>query len=430
VLQTRGYKYELQVNNKERTRLTLCAGTSRFAWNWGLVERLQRYKAQTGNDRYTDAMKQHKLLNKLKKTDFFWMYEVSKSIPQEALRDLEQAFQNFYRERKHAKTHRKKPRVGFPNFKKKYKAKDSFRLTGTIKILPQTKRVQLPRLGLLRVKETPILPPTARILNATVSRTADRWYVAFTVEEEWVVPARGYDEVLGLDTGLARFTTLSSGIPVPKPRFLLKRLKKLRRLSKAHSRKRPGSNNRRKSARKLAKFHAKVANTRKDFQHKLSLSLVKNHDVLVVEDLYLKSLIKNKKQSRHWADLAHGEFRRLLTYKSVKYGSLLVKADRWFPSSKLCSNCLIYHQDLTLKDRTFYCAFCGLKLDRDYNAALNLKQYFYFFVLPQVIPVIPVAESSAETLNACREMVRPVDIRARLDDAGRQALTKTGHNCP
>jgi len=430
VLHTRGYKYELQVNNKQRTQLTQCAGISRFTWNWGLDERLQRFQAQIGNDRYTDTMKQHKLLNKLKKSNFFWMYEVSKCISQEALRDLEQAFQNFYQERKHAQAHRKKPRIGFPKFKKKYKAKDSFRLTGTIKVLSQTKRVQLPRLGQLRVKERPILPPSARILSATVSRTANKWYVAFTVEEEWVIPARGYEKVLGLDAGLSRFTTLSSGMPVPKTKFLLKRLKKLRRLSKAHSRKKPGSNNRRKSAKKLAKFHAKVANTRKDFQHKLSISLVKNHDVLVVEDLYVKGLIKNKKQSRHWADLAHGEFYRLFTYKSAKCGTLLVEADRWFPSSKLCSNCLMHHPNLTLNDRIFCCPFCGLTIDRDYNAALNLAQYFDMFILSQVIPSIPVAESSAETLNACEETVRPVKIQARLDEAGRQALTKTGHKRP
>jgi len=425
-----GYKFELHLNNKERTTLLKGAGIARFAWNWGLVERLQRYKKQKGNDRYTDAMKQHKLLNSLKQTDFPWMYEVSKCVPQEALRDLEQAFQNFYRDRKQAQANKRKPQVGFPKFKKKHKTKDSFRLTGTIKVFPQQKRVQLPRLGQLRVKETPVFQSTTRILSATVSRTANKWYVAFTVEEERTIPTRGYEKVLGLDAGLARFTTLSSGIPVPKPKFLLKRLKKLRRLSKSHSRKRSGSNNRCKSAQKLAKFYARVANTRKDFQHKLSLSLVKNHDVLVVEDLYLKGLIKNKKHSRHWADLAHGNFQRLLAYKSAKYGTLLVKADRWYPSSKLCSNCLMYHHDLTLKNRIFCCSFCGLEIDRDYNAALNLEQYFYFFILSQVILLLPVAESSAETLNACEEAVRPVYLQARLAETGRQALTKTGHKRP
>ena len=425
MLQICGYKYELQVNNKERTRLTQCSGIARFTWNWGLADRLQRYKEQKGNNRYTDAMKQHKLLNRLKQTEFPWMYEVSKCVPQDALRDLEQAFQHFYRDRKQAKANNRKSRVGFPKFKKKYKAKDSFRLMGTIKVFPQQRRVQLPRLGQLRVKETPVFPSTTRILSATVSRTANRWYVAFTVEEEQAIPTRGYEKVLGLDAGLTRFITLSSGILVPKPMFLLKRVKKLQRLSKAHSRKQSGSNNRRKSAQRLSNFHAKVANIRKDFHHKLSHTLVKSHDVLVVEDLYIKGLIKNKKQSRHWADLAHGEFRRLLTYKSAKNGVLLVEADRWFPSSKLCSNCLMYHPKLTLKDRIFCCPFCGLEFDRDYNAALNLEQYFYSYILWQVISQSHVAESSAETLNACVEMIRPVYPQAHLNEAGRQALLKT-----
>ncbi|MHA2061941.1 MAG: RNA-guided endonuclease InsQ/TnpB family protein [Candidatus Hodarchaeales archaeon] len=425
-----GYKYELHLNNKERTTLLKGAGIARFAWNWGLAKRLQRYKEQKGTDRYTDAMKQHKLLNSLKKTDFPWIYEVSKCIPQEALRDLEKAFQHFYQDRKDVQANKRKPRVGFPKFKKKHKAKDSFRLTGIIKVFPRQKRVQLPRLGQLRVKESPVLSPCARILSATVSRTANKWYVAFTVEEERIIPPRNYNKILGLDVGLARFTTLSSGIPVPKPKFLLKRLMKLRRLSKAHSRKRPGSNNQRKSAQKLAKFHAKVANTRKDFQHKLSTTLVKNHDVLVVEDLWVKGLIRNKKQSRHWADLAHGEFCRILKYKSAKHGVLLVEADRWFPSSKLCSNCLIYHPELRLKDRIFCCPFCGLKLDRDHNAAINLEQYFYFFIQWQVISGNSVAESSAETLNACGEVVRPAYQQAHLNEAGRLALSKTGRTRP
>ncbi|MHA2055559.1 MAG: hypothetical protein ACW99F_18430, partial [Candidatus Hodarchaeales archaeon] len=126
-------------------------------------------------------------------------YEVSKCIPQEALRNLEQAFQHFYRDRKKGQATKKTPRVGFPRFKKKHKAKDSFRLTGRIKIFPNQKRVQLPRLGQLRVKESPVLPPTARTLSATVSRTANKWYIAFTVEEDRPIPEKGYDKVLGLD---------------------------------------------------------------------------------------------------------------------------------------------------------------------------------------------------------------------------------------
>ncbi|MFX1255527.1 MAG: RNA-guided endonuclease InsQ/TnpB family protein [Promethearchaeota archaeon] len=410
----RGYKYELKVNNKERTLLAMYAGTARFAWNWGLAQRLKRYNENEGNDRYTDAMKQHKELNVLKKSAFAWMYQVSKCVPQEALRDLQKAFENFFADLKKRRETGSKPQVGFPKFKKKGKCKDTFRLTGTIKVFSEAKLVQLPRLKKLRLKEKPELHPSTKILSVTVSRTADRWYVSLTVTEDvqklpekCCVP----DTLVGIDAGLAKFMALSNGLYVPRLKFLHQRLRQLKRLSQAHSRKKKGSNNRKKSAMKLARFYRKVTNTRTDFHQKLSTYLVKNHDVIVIEDLYLKGLIKNKKLSRYWADHAHGELQRMLTYKSKKYGTTLIKADRWFPSSQLCSNCLLPHKTLTLQDRTFTCAFCGQSLDRDTNASINLEQYYYMFIHPRLYPV---AESSAETLNACGEPIRlPTGSTAR-----------------
>jgi putative transposase len=413
----RGYKYELKVNNKERTHLAMFAGTARFAWNWGLAQRLKQYKENEGNDRYTDAMKQHKELNVLKKSAFAWMYQVSKCVPQEALRDLQTAFENFFndlKKRRETGTIGSKPQFGFPKFKKKGKCKDKFRLTGTIKVFPDAKLVQLPRLKKLRLKEKPQLPPSAKILSATVSRAADRWYVSLTVtEDDQELPAKNCipDVTIGLDAGLAKFMALSNGLYVPRLKFLQNRLRKLRRLSKAHSRKTTGSNNRKRSAMKLARFHRKVANTRNDFHHKFSTCLVKSHDVIVIEDLYIKGLIKNKKLSRYWADHAHGELQRMLTYKGKKYGTTVIKADRWFPSSKLCSNCLLPHKNLTLRDRTFTCAFCGQSIDRDLNASINLEQYYYMFIHSKLHPV---AESSAETKNACGEPIRlPTGSTAR-----------------
>ncbi|MHA2305370.1 MAG: RNA-guided endonuclease InsQ/TnpB family protein [Candidatus Hodarchaeales archaeon] len=401
----RGYKYELRVNNKEKTLLTQCAGTARCAWNWGLTERLTRYKNETGEARYTDATKQHKTINRLKKSEFNWMYNYSKCIPQEALRDLEQAFKKFFNGRKTTK------KVGFPKFKKKFRCKDSFRLTGVIRFYPDNKLVQLPRLGRLRLEERPSLPEDSRILNATVSREADSWYVSATVEETCLEPPVVQGEVLGLDAGLKRFSTLSNGMPIPSPKFLLGRFRKLQRLSRSHSRKRQGSKNRKKSARKFARFHKRVSDCRKDFLHKTSLALAKSHSVLAIEDLFVKGLMMNKKQSKYWQDLAHGEFQRLLRYKTSWYGSLLVHVPRFFPSSKLCSNCLWYHPSLTLKDRVFVCRLCSLELDRDLNAARNLVNYYQWYA-----PIIhatlnsslsSVAVSFPETLNACGEVVRP-----------------------
>jgi putative transposase len=404
MLITKGYKYRLRINNKEKTLLLQCAGTARFAWNWGLAERKKKYHTFTGTDRYTNALKQHKEINQLKKTAFRWMHRYSKCIPQEALRDLDRAFHNYFRGRKNG------GKVGFPRFKKKWKTKASFRLTGTIKVWPTQRLVQLPRLRRLRVFEYPRLPPSSRILSATISREVASWFVILTVEENHPDPPPVPGPAIGLDAGLKNFVTLSNGLVVPPPRFLLKRLRKLRRLSKAHSRKKLGSTNRKKSAKRLARFHQRVSNCRQDFLHKLSTTLAKSHSVIVVEDLHVKGLSMNKKQSKYWADLAHGLFRSMLSYKARWYGSRFVKGPQFFPSSKLCSNCLIINHSLTLNDRTFTCWHCNSVLDRDVNAATNLLNYYCWNAFqhnPTLTNGLPVPESSPETLNACGEDVSP-----------------------
>ncbi len=425
LLRIRGYKYELRVNNKERTQLTKCAGIARFTWNWGLASRKKRYQNRTGAARYTNAMKQHRELNRLKQTEYPWMYEVSKCVPQEALRDLDRAYQNFFvnlKQRRSKKTTRK---IGLPKFKKKGRCKDSFRLTGVIRLFPEIKQVQLPRLGKLRLKEKPDLAASAQILSVTVSRIADRWYVALTVKEEQYDPELNEGPLVALDKGLSVFTALSSGIPIPKPKFLLRQARKQRRLSKAHSRKQNGSKNKRKSALRLARFYRCITNQRHNFLHQTSTYLAKNHSVIVTEDLHVKGLMQNKHQSKYWADLSHGTFQRFLIYKASKYGSRVIVIDRWFPSSRLCSNCLYYHRELTLTARIFRCPLCGLVLDRDQNAALNLANYYYIY-----LPLInSVAESSAETLNACGDAVSPVYHQARIHESGRTAPKIAWNHC-
>jgi putative transposase len=354
------------------------------------------------------------------------MYEVSKCVPQEALRDLDRAYQNFFVNLNKRKRNQTTRYIGLPKFKKKGKSKDSFRLTGVIRLFTAVKRVQLPRLGKLRLKEKPKLATSARILSATVSRTADRWYVALTAEEEQTNPKPNEGPLIALDKGVSVFAALSSGIPIPNPKFLLRQARKQRRLSKALSRKQNGSNNKRKSALRLARFYRRITNQRLNFLHQTSTYLAKNHSVIVTEDLHVKGLMQNRKLSKYWADLSHGTFQRFLTYKAPLYGSKVVEIDRWFPSSKLCSNCLYHHSELTLADRIFRCPLCGLVLDRDQNAALNVANYYqiYHFLL------FPVAESSAETLNAYGDAIRPEVKQARVNEAGRAALKTAMYNYP
>ena len=268
------------------------------------------------------------------------MYKVSKCIPQEGLRDLDRAYQNFFTNLQQRKKKQTTCYVGLPKFKKKGKSKDNFRLTGVIRLFPEGKQGQLPRLGKLRLKERPNVPASALILSITVSRTADRWFVVLTVKEEQPDPVPNNGPLIALDKGLSVFAALFSGIPIPTPKFLLRQVRKQHRLTKAHSQKQHGSKNKWKSTLRLARFYRRITNQRHNFLDQISTYLAKNHSVIVTEDFFVKGLMQHKKLSKYWADLSHSMYQGLLTYKAPFYGSTVIEIDRWFPSSKLCSNCL------------------------------------------------------------------------------------------
>jgi putative transposase len=380
MLINRAYRYELDPNNIQRSHLAQHAGVSRFAYNWGLEQRIRLYRNNQGNERFTDAMKQHKLLNSLKEVQFPWMYHCSKCAPQEALRDLHRAFQNYFRSIKKSK------KIGFPRFRKRG-VNDSFRLTGTIRF--EKRMIQLPRIGKIRVKENRDTYHEGRILSATVRRRADRWFVSITVEEEIPDPAVVSRRTVGVDLGVKTLATLSNGAVFTNPRALGRKLRKLRQLNKSLSRKRKGSKNREKAKLRLAKMYLKIFNIRQDTLHKLTTYLAKSHSKVVIEDLCVSGMLRNRKLARVIVDVGFYEFRRQLEYKCQWYGSQLVVAPRTFPSSKLCSRCGHRKKELSLSERKYECEQCCLKIDRDFNAALNL-----------------VAVSLPETENACGEEVR------------------------
>jgi putative transposase len=358
----RAYRYELKPNAQQRILLAKHAGAARFAYNWGLQQRIELYQ-RTGKS--TNYVEQNRELNCLKKTAYPWMYEVSKCAPQEALRDLDRAFQNFFRGRKEGR------KVGFPRFRKKGRD-DRFRLTGSIWI--QGRMVQLPRLGCLRLKEEPQVQ--GRILSATVRREADRWYVSLTVEMELPDPAPVQGPAVGVDLGLTHFATLVhedgtiTKLHAPKP--LAKYLRKLRHQQRKHSRKKKGSRNRQRSACRLAKLHRRIWNIRCDFLHKLSTCLARTKRAIVVEDLHVRGMVQNPRLARPISDMGWGEFLRQLAYKCLWYGSRLVTAPRYYPSSKRCSCCGYVLEQLPLHIREWTCPVCSVHQDRDANAAWNL----------------------------------------------------------
>jgi putative transposase len=360
MLTNQAYRYELKPNNKQKTLLAKHAGCARFAYNWGLARRKELYEKSRES---TTAIEQHRRLNKLKKTEFPWMYEVSKCAPQEALRDLHRAYQNFFREIKKGKKN------GFPRFKKKG-IHDSFRLTGSIHVFD--KSVQLPRIGVLRTKERTDVK--GRILSVTVIREADHWYISLAVERERAIPRNTTGSAVGIDLGLESFATLSNGRKISNPRYLKNSLRLLARRSKQHSRKQKSSKNRKKSALKLAGLHRRVRNQRRDFLHKLSSELAKTKSVIAMEDLSVKGMVRNKRLSKAISDAGWGKFKEMLEYKTLWYGARLVTADKFYPSSKLCSQCGRLNRDLKLSNRVFRCLECGLENDRDLNSALNLLE--------------------------------------------------------
>ncbi|MDA8344260.1 MAG: IS607 family element RNA-guided endonuclease TnpB [Thermaerobacter sp.] len=373
------YRYELDPTASQRVLLAKHAGTARFAFNWGLA--LCKARLEHGEP-VPHSAELHRIWNGFKRESAPWWAEVSKCSPQEALRDLDRSFGNFWRGRKAGR------RVGFPRFKKKGEH-DGFRLTGSIRVEPR--HVVLPRLGAIHSKET-----TAKFqglfLSASVVREADRWYVSLTVERERPDQELVIGPVVGVDLGISSFAVLSDGTVLESPKALERSLWRLQRASKAHSRKRKGSRNRRKSAMRLARLHRRVRNQRQDFLHQTTTALAKAKSVIVVEDLNVRGMVRNRHLSRHIADAGWSEFRRLLAYKTVWYGSQLVVAPRFFASSKTCSACGAVKADLTLSERVYRCDACGLEIDRDLNAARNLAK---------------VAGSSPETINACGGRVRP-----------------------
>ncbi len=368
---TRGYKTELDLNKAQITACLQHAGIARFTYNWGIRRYQDEYAA---GHKTPTAIDLHKELNALKKTAYPWMYDVSKCAPQEALRNLEKAFKNFFNNVKKKKQGKHKGKLGYPKPKTKKKGIGSFRLTGAIHVYE--KHIQLPRLGRLLLKEANYLPTSdVHILSATISEKAGRWFVSVQVEEEIADPNPATGKVLGVDLGIKTLATTSEAEAFENPKALRKNLKKLAREARRHSRKKKGSKNRRKSARKLGMMHARIANIRSNAIHQATSAIAKTKPrVIVLEDLNIKGMMKNRKLSRAVGDVGMYEFKRQIIYKAEKYGSMVNTVSRWFPSSKTCSCCGWVDEDLDLADRVFVCERCGYVADRDYNAAKNLAQ--------------------------------------------------------
>ncbi len=394
----------MDLNDRQRTACAKHAGAARYAYNWGLARKMAAYAA---GEKMPAAIDLHRELNALKRSDLGGMYEVSKCAPPEALRNLDHAYAHFFRRVRLKKAGKLSGRVGFPKFKSKKRGPGGFRLTGRIHVFE--KHVQLPRLGVLRLKEASYLPTEkVKILSATVTEGAGRWFVSVQVEMAVPDPTPSDQPIVGGDLGIKALATVSDGETFENPNALQRHLAKVKRLQRTVSRRQQGSRNRRKAARRLARAHRRVANIRRDALHKATTRLAKTKSVIGIEDLHVNGMLQNPRLARAIADVGMGEFRRQLEYKAAWYGCRLVVADRFFPSSKTCSRSGHVKDSLDLNERTFVCDACGFTCDRDLNAALNLEAYARTTV-------------SSTGSDACGEGVRP-GFRAVLVKAGTEHL--------
>ena len=371
----KGHTIELTPNNKQATYFAKACGVARLAYNWALAEWQNQYQADKvyrdncqkngiAIDRTKlnnpSQFKLRKQLNFIKKTKFPFMFDVTKCSPQEAIIQLGKAFDNFF-----------KGRAKYPQFRKKG-INDKFSLTNDqFKIIG--KNIKIPNLGWVKLTEN--LRFNGKIMNATIFKKGMKWFVSIGVEiNETPKPLPRTDKAIGIDLGITDLAVLSNGTKVQAPKPLKSKLKQLRRLSKQLSRKQKGSKNREKAKTKLSRLHYKISCIRKDFIHKLTTKLVKMYDVICIENLIVKGMVKNRKLSRAISDLSFYEFKRQLIYKANQSRKTIKEVDRFYPSSKTCSHCgfVMAKIDLTLAIRNWQCPSCDTQHDRDINASLNI----------------------------------------------------------
>jgi putative transposase len=349
------HKIRIDPTYKQEGYFRKACGIARFVWNWALAKWEEKYKA----GEKTDALSLKKEFNSLKSEQYPWVYEVTKYASQQPFIHLQRAFQNFFSKR-----------TKYPKFKKKG-IHDSFYIGGD-QLQIKGNRVKIPNLGWVRLRES--LRFEGKINGATISRSADYWFISISVETEQRPPQCESQACVGVDVGIKTLATLSNDQTYPSNAPLKMQMHRLKRLQRQLSRSQKDSKNRQKIKKRVARLHYRIVCNRNDHLHKLTTQLTKHYKNIVIEDLDISEMIKNKRLSRSIMDGGWHEFRRQMCYKASLRGNKIFIADKWYASSKRCSCCDHYKESLTLSDRIYECSQCGLKMNRDLNAALCLEK--------------------------------------------------------
>ena len=378
--QKKAYKYRCYPSDEQKRILARTFGCCRYVYNWALRERTDAYYKRGERLYYEETAA--RLVSLKKEDSTVWLNEVSSVPLQQVLRHLDRAFRNFF-----------EGRANYPTFKKKRNlqaatyASNAFTWDGHALTLAKMDT------ALLIVWHRP-LPDGCKPSSVTVTRDeADRYFVSILVEED-IKPLDVTPKMVGLDLGLKSMVITSDGLTVGNPKSFHKDEKKLAKAQHRHAKKKKGSKNCTKARLKVARIHKKIADRRRDYQHKLSTKIIRENQVVCVECLQVKNMVGNHCLAKAISDVGWSEFVRQLEYKAEWYGRTLVKIDKWYPSSKRCFDCGHILDSLSLDIRSWTCPECGVHHDRDINAAKNVL-------------------AAGLAVAACGEAVRPGAVKAK-----------------